>query len=280
MPRMCVARLEEAELLHQALVAELLAVVGGDHDHGVVPHAALAQVLPHPAELGVDLADHPEVLRLQAAPSPPGRSARRPPGSPSNMSCSGWRRAGIGARRRAVGGVVHRGEPRRPRRTAGAGAGTRRARTTARPGGRSTSSSASVRNVDTECSAGRSLSLASSASAMRPGRGRRDRVAELAQPRPPTARGRSVELEHRVEPGQHALPHRQPRVVGPGGEAGIATLVGVAEQRRRVAGAAGHAGDVVEAVVERRAVGDDAIVHLVRAGVERGPPGAHGAAWA
>ena len=42
-----VARLEEPDLLHEALVAELLAVVGGDDDDGVVPLAACAAGAAH-----------------------------------------------------------------------------------------------------------------------------------------------------------------------------------------------------------------------------------------
>ena len=51
---------------------------------------------------------------------------------------------------------------------------------------------------------------------------------------------------------------------------GVERDVGVTEQRRVVAGAAGGAGDVVEAVGERRTVAADAVVHLVEAGIEAG----------
>jgi len=45
------------------VVAELLAVVGGDDDDGVAPFAAFAKRGKHPTEFGVDFADHAVVLR-------------------------------------------------------------------------------------------------------------------------------------------------------------------------------------------------------------------------
>ena len=126
------------------------------------------------------------------------------------MSCSGWRRAGIGAGGGHVGGVVHRGK--RPggvvRRVRAQVA--RRGRTTARPGGRSTSSSASVRNVDIAV-LGRPRRAR-----QRPAprcRRRATSVAEVVQPLPATGGDRLGQVEHRVEAGQHALVRRQPRVV-------------------------------------------------------------------
>ena len=51
--------------VYKRQVAQLLAVIGGDHDDGVVPLAAVAQGLPDAAEVMVDLADHPPVLGTQ-----------------------------------------------------------------------------------------------------------------------------------------------------------------------------------------------------------------------
>jgi len=63
-----IARLEETELLDEAVIAELLAVVGGDDDERVVPLAQAPQGVAHAPELIVDLADHAVVLRHQLAP--------------------------------------------------------------------------------------------------------------------------------------------------------------------------------------------------------------------
>lgn len=54
-----VAALPVAELLHQPVIAEHLAMVGGDDHDRVVPHPEVAQALEQPAELVVDLADQP-----------------------------------------------------------------------------------------------------------------------------------------------------------------------------------------------------------------------------
>jgi len=79
---------------------------------------------------------------------------------------------------------------------------------------------------------------------------------------------RLAQVERPVEPRQHALVRREPRVVGPGGLAWVDALVGVAEQRRRVTATAGESRDVVEPVVERRTVEAHPMIHLVRAGVQ------------
>ena len=62
-----VARLEGPTLAERALVSELFAVVGGDDDERVVPHPEGAHRVEDAAELGVDVGDHPQVLRLQGA---------------------------------------------------------------------------------------------------------------------------------------------------------------------------------------------------------------------
>ena len=171
----------------------------------------------------------------------------------------GRHRQRCGARRR----VVHRRRTRRQRCTEGAGAGTRHGRTTARVARPSQPRKPLVRNVDVDSSAGRSFSTCQ----------RGDRIGEVVavavqplQPRQLPA----AHVEHRVEAGQHSFVGRQPRIVRIVDEARIDALIGVAEQRGRVAGPAGGVSDVVEAGVERRAVGDDPVVHLVRARVQRG----------
>ncbi len=79
-----------------------------------------------------------------------------------------------------------------------------------------------------------------------------------------------------AEPREDALVGGEAVIVGVVDLAGIGALVGVAEQRGVIARSAGHAGDVVEAVVERRPVEYHPVVHLVRAGVQAGPPGRAG----
>jgi hypothetical protein len=73
---------------------------------------------------------------------------------------------------------------------------------------------------------------------------------------------------------------REPRIVRPGGVTRVDRLVGVAEQRRRVPGAPPGERDVVEAPVERGAVGDHPVVHLVHARVQRRSAGSAGRALA
>ncbi|MEZ5258986.1 MAG: hypothetical protein R2705_19495 [Ilumatobacteraceae bacterium] len=79
------------------------------------------------------------------------------------------------------------------------------------------------------------------------------------------------EIEFDLEAGQHAFVGSEPRIVGTLGEAGIESLIGVAEQRGRVAGPTSEASDVVEAIVERRAVGHHTVVALVEPGVQARP---------
>ncbi len=90
-------------------------------------------------------------------------------------------------------------------------------------------------------------------------------VGEPGQPR--FAMPRQVEAD--LEAGEYPFVVRQARVGGVGHEPRVDALVGVAEQRRPIAGALRHSGDVVEPVVERGAVADHPIRHLVGAGVER-----------
>ena len=94
-------------------------------------------------------------------------------------------------------------------------------------------------------------------------------MSMIGEPRQPRLRGaRQVEAD--LEAGQHALVVRQPRIVDVGDESRVDTLVGVAEQGRAVAGPLRHASDIVEPIIERRAVADDPIRHLVGARVEGG----------
>src|SRR3569833_4120966 len=73
-----------------------------------------------------------------------------------------------------------------------------------------------------------------------------------------------------VEPGQHALIGPKPRISRLQ-HRGIGRLVGVAEQRRRIAGPARRQRHVVEAVRQWAAVADHAVGHLVEAGIEARP---------
>ena len=90
--------------------------------------------------------------------------------------------------------------------------------------------------------------------------------------------GRQVNAE--LEAGQDLLIALQPRIGRPGRLAGIHRLIGVAEQGRRITGAPGGLGDVVEARVERRAIADHPVIELIHAGVEAGAAGAAGRALA
>ena len=155
-----IARLVEAGLLHEALVAELFAVVGGHDDERVVPSARVAQVGPHPAELGVDLADHAEVLRLELGHRLRIRAARPLSATPRSTVWSGCGEAGIGSGGgQSAGSYIVANGP-----AALYGGCGRRYEAWANHGSSCRSihdSSASVRNVDTECSAGRVLSVRS-----------------------------------------------------------------------------------------------------------------------
>lgn len=71
----------------------------------------------------------------------------------------------------------------------------------------------------------------------------------------------------RIETGEYAFVARKRRIVG-GRHGGVSGLIGVTEQGRCVAGAPGSTRDVVKTIGKRRAVDDDAIVHLVEAGIE------------
>ncbi len=62
-----VAGLEAPALAQPVLVAELFAVVGREHDHGVVPHAEGGEGIHDAAELGVDIGHHAEVLGPEPA---------------------------------------------------------------------------------------------------------------------------------------------------------------------------------------------------------------------
>lgn len=71
-----------------------------------------------------------------------------------------------------------------------------------------------------------------------------------------------------IETRQHSLIMREPPIGGVGYVARVGGLIGVAEQHGVVTGAAGEQRDVVEAAVERGAVGDHPVVHLIHARVQ------------
>ena len=93
----------------------------------------------------------------------------------------------------------------------------------------------------------------------------------VAQPREPRV-GRALgEVAHRVEARAARPSYDESRGIVGRDRAGVDAGVGVAEQRRLVAEAAGHERHVVVPGVERRAVGGGPVVHQVHAGVERRP---------
>jgi hypothetical protein len=81
----------------------------------------------------------------------------------------------------------------------------------------------------------------------------------------------SAEIKLAREPRQHAFIRREPRVIG-FDRSRVNALVGVAEHHRLVPSASRDARDVVEAIIERRAVRNDTVVHLVGARVQRRTP--------
>ncbi len=258
-----VALLPVAELLSQAVIAEHLAVIRRDDDHRVVPHAELAERVPDPAELIVDLADHPVVLRAHVAhPRLVGRCRR--PWIVEHHVVHPVALRGGSDRQRHVGRVV-RGGPLpggRVRRMGSQVAEVREPR-------RLLATQPLDRVIGEErrhAVLGRAVGLGR----QQVHRARRRVVAERGQPVDPwpVVVG---DVEHGVEAGQDAVVRRQSWVVGTAGEPRIERLVGVAEQHRFVAGPPGGERDRVEPGVEWRAVGDDSMVHLVHARVEAGP---------
>ncbi len=96
-------------------------------------------------------------------------------------------------------------------------------------------------------------------------------VAELLQPSPPRPMV-AGHVQLCVEAGKDPLVGVEPGVVGSVDPRGVDPLVGVAPHGGLVAGSTGGSGDVVEAIVERRAVADHTVVELVGACVEARPP--------
>ena len=260
-----VARLEVAALLQEALVAQLLAVVGGDDDAGVLPHAEAPQAVEDPAQLLVDVGDHPVVLGRDLAHLVlvgGGRDCRHP-------SAEG----DVVARRhrgRHVGGVIG------ARPVAGRGVGRVRAQVAGvrEPGALLAVQPAEqvVREEGRDAVLGRALRLAGQ---QQVGVLRQVRVAELLQPAAP---GRHVveQLEPVGEAVREPLPVEEPGVVGPERGRRVEGLVGVPEDGRRVAGPGRSQPHVVEASVEGGAIAHHAVGHLVGAGQEAGAPGRAG----
>ena len=231
-----------------------------DDDDGIVPFAAITQGGPHPIQLGVDLADHSEVLGLHPSHgcTVGGRGSFTAEQAVHQSMVLGrqWHRV------RARGRVVHRreltGRAVRRMRPEVREMGEPRLRLLAEPPEERVGEERRRRQL------GRAL-------VFDPQRG--DRVGEVVaaavqplQPRELPA----AHVEHRIEPGQHSFVRREPWIVGRGDRARVDTLVGVAEQCGHVSGAPGGPGDVVETSVERCAVGHDSVVHLVRARVQSG----------
>jgi hypothetical protein len=94
-------------------------------------------------------------------------------------------------------------------------------------------------------------------------------VAERMQPIHPRCMC-FIEVEHPVEARQHAFPLRQAWVVALDG-ARVDALIRVAEESRLVSASSCSERDVVESSVERRAVGNHPVVHLIHPGVQRCP---------
>ena len=78
-------------------------------------------------------------------------------------------------------------------------------------------------------------------------------------------------VKHRVEPRQHAGVVLQPGIVWTADLAWVNALVGVTKEGGLVSVATRRTSHVVEPRVERCAVGDHAVVHLIHAGVQTRP---------
>ena len=258
-----VALLEIAHLLNQPVIAKLFAVVGCHDDQRVVPHTALAKLGPQTTELMIDLADHAVVLGPQCAHlgfvSRSRRSAELHREIVQRVTRLG-RLDGHGH----IGWVVHRCEV----------AGRRVWRMWAQV--------AEVREpwlalvtdpfdgvVGEErrnAVLGRTLGLASQLWVRRAEIG----VAKITQPLQP----RLVivgKVKHCVEARQHAGVVLQPGIIRTGDFARVNALIGVTKQCWLVSVATRRTGHVVEPRVERCAVSDHAVVHLIHAGVQAGP---------
>ncbi len=205
-----VALLPVPELLAQAVIAEHLAVIRRDDDHRVVPHAELAERVPDPAELVVDLADHPVVLRSHVAHPRLVGGCRRPRIVEHHVVHAVALRGGSD-RQRHVGRVV-RGGPLpggRVRRVRSQVAEVREPRRLLAP----QPLDRVIGEERRHAVLGRALGLGR----QQLHRAGRRVVAERGEPVDP----RPVvvgDVEHGVEAGQDAVVRRQPRVVGTVGE--------------------------------------------------------------
>ncbi|CAB4805657.1 unannotated protein [freshwater metagenome] len=265
-PEDVITRVEEAEFAKESLIAELLRVVRRDDDNRVVPRTVREQTIPDPTELGVDLRDHPVVL----SPEPAHLHWIRRCGCPRVRQHERVERVRVcGDRERLCAriGVVHRAVL--------AGRRERRVRTEVRQM-REPRLGGTTRVQPREDAVGREGGerMCRGPLVLRAERFHRvlHVMAERAQPLHPRFVVRDEQRAH-VESGQYALERRQPRVVTPVGYARVDPLVRVSKQHGRIAGATGHERHVVEPRVERGAVRDHAMVHLVHARVQRGTPG-------
>ena len=203
------------------MVAELLAVVGGDHDEGLLPLARRLQRRPDAAQLMIDLADHPEILGLD--PGHLGRIAGRgqDPQQPLVQPVPLGRRRD---RRGDVSRVVHRREPpgRRIGRVRAKLAQMRepRPRLTAHPAdeGVGVERREAVLRRPPRLAQQRGLAVVWNF------------VAQFPQPADPGAGVMGGEIEFDGEPRQHAFIGLQPWIVRPADVARIDRLVGVANR--------------------------------------------------
>ena len=274
------------------MVAEHLAVIGGEHDDRVLARRVPLERLEHAPELGVDLADRPEVGRPQLpevvrGPVPhralrTGDERRAALFAPDEVDVGVHRRGRLPApfarelARRDVRGrhlpVERRRRDERRVRPQEAQVREPAVRVVAQPLPFPPAQELvdderrrRVRRVVDGGPAGRRVVDAVRGAVRMIGR-----QIDAARPRPGTPLPLVLaERQARVEAGQDTLVVAQPRVPRVAG-ARIDRDVGVPEQDRRVARAPGRERDVVVPGVERGTVAADAVAHRVEPGVERG----------
>ena len=258
---------EEPNLFAQAVIAELFAVVGGNHDDGVFPFASLAQCSKDTTKMRVNFADHPVVLRTQVAHT---RFGGRSLGFGQLHDCfveavtlmarHSWQVDLVGVVlvrpfasscvRRMRSQITEVGKPRCIGRGGLACVGMPRQKLVSKKSG----------DAERCISFGFGLESHDVISRRVPVR------AEVSKP----WRIRLTEIEHPIKAGQHTGVARQPCVVGTGGGSRVDTLIGVTEQGWGIAVASRDSGHIVEAVVEWRAVETHAMVHEIHPGVQTG----------
>ncbi len=260
-PQDVVARLEGTTLVELALVPELFAVVGGDDDDRVVPHPQHPHGVEHAPQLGVDVGDHPQVLRLehpQLVILHRRPQVGQPPAErhlPLGRGQCARHCLGVVAARPVPGGGVGR--------VGAQVAGVREPRSglAMEPGDDGVAQEGGHAVLGGTVGFGGQGGVAAGGHV----------VAEPSEPRPPPVL-LVGQVQLQVEAGEEALVRPQPGVVGPRRRPGVDPLIGVPEHGGGVAGPARRPGHVVEAEVEGRAVAHHTVVELVRPCVETGPP--------